>query len=122
MDLLNIDLESSRFNQYAHLIDHAAAMLCELSETTALPITQDHIDALDTGATVLRLLDENGIGRLGTLDDLLHATATMKRALSKDPVRKDGVWHCPECNARVNRGHSYCKKCGRRLIWREAVQ
>ena len=33
-------------------------------------------------------------------------------------IHKDGVWHCPSCNRRVNPGHSFCHSCGKKLNWR----
>lgn len=34
------------------------------------------------------------------------------------PTHKDGVWHCPACNSRVQINHSHCHRCGKRLGWR----
>ena len=34
------------------------------------------------------------------------------------PTHKDGVWHCPACNCRVQINHSHCHRCGKRLGWR----
>ena len=34
------------------------------------------------------------------------------------PTHKDGVWHCPACNSRVQINHSHCHRCGNRLGWR----
>ena len=33
------------------------------------------------------------------------------------PKKGDGVLHCPQCNGRVQRGHSFCHKCGKKLGW-----
>lgn len=35
----------------------------------------------------------------------------------KNPIHKDGVWHCPNCNSRVGLHHSYCHHCGQSLKW-----
>lgn len=42
----------------------------------------------------------------------LHA----KYEVPSQPVKKDGVWHCPDCNHRVNPHHSHCHWCGTRLL------
>ena len=34
------------------------------------------------------------------------------------PTHKDGVWHCPACNSRVQINHSHCHRCGKRIGWR----
>ena len=45
--------------------------------------------------------------------------AMYKRFGVADPVvRKDGVWHCPSCNRRTTRNHSFCHCCGKKLAWR----
>ena len=34
------------------------------------------------------------------------------------PTHKDGVWHCPACNSRVQINHSHCHRCGKKIGWR----
>lgn len=34
------------------------------------------------------------------------------------PVKRDRIWHCPECNGRVRAGWQHCHRCGKRLDWR----
>lgn len=41
-----------------------------------------------------------------------------KHLIAGKPFLKDSVWHCPGCNRRVNPGHSYCHRCGKKLGWR----
>ena len=41
----------------------------------------------------------------------------LKFEIPKGPTRKDGVWHCPECNRRVQINTSYCHRCGKKLRW-----
>lgn len=33
------------------------------------------------------------------------------------PIRKSGVWVCPDCGRRVQYNHSYCHYCGKRVGW-----
>lgn len=33
------------------------------------------------------------------------------------PTRKDGVWHCPSCNGRVQINNTHCRRCGKKLRW-----
>lgn len=31
------------------------------------------------------------------------------------PTHKDGVWHCPACNSRVQINHTHCHRCGKKI-------
>ena len=35
------------------------------------------------------------------------------------PVRRDGVWCCPECGKRTSYNHSHCHWCGKKLGWEQ---
>ena len=34
------------------------------------------------------------------------------------PVRKNGVWVCPDCGKRIQYKHSHCHWCGKRVGWK----
>lgn len=37
--------------------------------------------------------------------------------MTEKPIYKDGVWHCPACNSRIQPNHSYCHRCGKKVGW-----
>ena len=84
----------------------------------------DIVDALESAISIISAMQDEGISDAdGVRDMLFDYTALGKQY--KDiyrkyikvaaPVRKDGIWHCPECNARISFNHSYCHRCGKRI-------
>lgn len=47
-----------------------------------------------------------------------YAALQKKHMVADKPLAKDGVWHCPDCNGRCKPNHSFCHRCGKKLIWR----
>ena len=33
------------------------------------------------------------------------------------PIKRNGVWCCPECGKRTSYNHSHCHWCGKKLGW-----
>lgn len=46
-----------------------------------------------------------------------YAALYKRHSIETHPKHKDGVWHCPDCNRRVQPHHSFCHRCGKRLGW-----
>lgn len=98
-----------------------------LDETTGNVGTRDlNAEALETAIKALAALVAEGYR---TLDDALDLVFDY-RSLSKQyqilhkkyeipeaANHKDGVWHCPSCNGRVQRNHTHCHRCGKKLRW-----
>ncbi len=81
-------------------------------------------DALEAAIDIISTLQHEGISDAEGVKDLIfdynalgkqYKELHLKHIKAAAPVHKDGVWHCPECNARTSFNHSYCHKCGKRL-------
>lgn len=81
-------------------------------------------DALEAAIDIISTLHDEGISDAEGVKDLIfdynalgkqYKDLHRKHIKAAAPVRKDGVWHCPECNARTSFNHSYCHKCGKRI-------
>lgn len=110
--------------QLSSLKDNSASFA---KEPGADPIWSDDIRALETVIELFSILEDEGITDAEVLKDFIHdydlTVKTNKEYNRKfgTPERaypKDDVWHCPECNHRVQVNHSYCHWCGKRLFWR----
>lgn len=95
-------------------------------EDDADPIWQADIDALEAAISIIRTLQDNGIsdaeGVKNLVLDYTRQREQYKNMVQKfidpaAPIRKDGVWHCPECNSRTFFNHSHCRRCGKRMRW-----
>lgn len=40
-----------------------------------------------------------------------------KYSYAEKPVRKSGVWSCPDCGKRIQYNHTHCHWCGKRIGW-----
>lgn len=51
--------------------------------------------------------------------DLAQQYSDMLKKFCYDakPIRKNGVWVCPDCNRRIQYNHSHCHYCGRKVGW-----
>lgn len=87
-------------------------------------VWQKDADALEVVISMMIALQNEGINDAATLKDLLYdynAQAKQCREMHRKyetpirAVRRDGVWHCPECNHRVQMKHSFCHWCGKKL-------
>ena len=84
-------------------------------------------DICQAAINILFALSEEGAKTAGEAMDILHdyrlqakenASLHNKHAVAGKPSLKDGVWHCPSCNRRTTRNHSFCHCCGKKLAWR----
>lgn len=41
-----------------------------------------------------------------------------KYCQANKPIRKNGVWCCPDCGRRVAFNHTHCHWCGKKMGWR----
>ena len=87
---------------------------------------QTYEEVCSEAVNVLYTLLDSGAHTAEEVKDLVHdykALAKQYQAMYKrfgtagHAVHKDGVWHCPSCNKRVNPGHSFCHTCGKKLDW-----
>lgn len=46
-----------------------------------------------------------------------HSEMLKKFCYDAKPIRKNGVWVCPDCNRRIQYNHSHCHYCGRKVGW-----
>lgn len=88
-------------------------------------IWQDDVDACNAATEIIKkLCEENcfsvaeAISYIAQSKKLLQDWGNLhaKYEVPSQPVKKDGVWHCPDCNHRVNPHHSHCHWCGTRLL------
>ena len=87
---------SSLLGQIDSIKDNSASFLpSEGKQDPDKKIWQDDVDACNAATEIYTL----------SLHDALPIS-----------VKKDGVWHCPDCNHRVNPHHSHCHWCGTRLL------
>ena len=85
------------------------------------------INAFEETIGILSTLQDESINDAEELKDLMYdykLAVQQNREYNRKfgtPERaypKDDVWHCPECNHRVQINHSFCHWCGKRLAWR----
>lgn len=108
-------------SQLSSLKDNSADMA---SAPDADSIWSSDVDALEAAIGILSALQDEGITDTEAVKDLLHdynAQAKQCREMHRKyetptrAVRRDGVWHCPECNHRVQPKHTFCHWCGKKL-------
>lgn len=84
------------------------------------------VAACDTAIKALAALVAEGFTDLDAVLDLLtdyrslakqYQTMRRKYEAPAKPTHKDGVWHCPGCNGRVQINHTHCHRCGQKLGW-----
>ena len=88
------------------------------------PIWQKDIEALEAAISMISTLEDEGVHDAEALKDLIfdyHLAAKQNKELHRKfevaakTVRRDGAFHCPECNHRVGFKHSHCHWCGKKL-------
>ena len=68
-------------------------------------------------------LQENAAEELeSTLQDYHDLAQQYSDMLTKfgyadKPIRKNGVWVCPDCKKRIQSNHSHCHWCGKKIGW-----
>lgn len=87
-------------------------------------IWRDDIAAIEAATAMISALQDEGVCDLEALKDLIfdynlanrqNKEMHRKFVVADKPIRKDGVFHCPECNHRVAPNHSHCHWCGKKL-------
>lgn len=87
-------------------------------------IWQRDVDALESAIAIISALQDEGISDAEGVRDLIFdydglgkqcKELTRKFCTASAPTHKDGVWHCPECNARTSFNHTHCHRCGKKL-------
>lgn len=82
--------------------------------------------ALEATISMLSILQDEGVNDREGLKDLIfdyrcasdqNKEYRRRYSIATRPVRKDGVWHCPECNHRIAPHHSNCHWCGKKIGW-----
>lgn len=38
------------------------------------------------------------------------------------PAWRNGIWHCPKCGKRIQRSHTHCHWCGKKVDWEGGVR
>lgn len=88
------------------------------------PIWQKDIEALEAAISMISTLEDEGVHDAEALKDLIfdyrlankqNKEYHRKFDTAARATPKDGVWHCPECNHRVQPRHSHCHWCGKKL-------
>lgn len=112
-------------------IDNILDQLSDLKDNSAYeartsdePIWKQDVEALEAAISIISALQDEGISDAEGVKDLIFDHAALgkqykdlhrKYIKAAAPVHKDGIWHCPECNARTSFNHSYCHRCGKRI-------
>lgn len=87
-------------------------------------VWQNTVDALESAICIISALQDEGVNDAEGLKDLIfdygllskqHKELHRKFEVPAKAIRKDDVWHCPECNHRVMPRHSFCHWCGKKL-------
>lgn len=87
-------------------------------------IWQDDVTALEAAISIIAVLQDEGIGDAEAVKDLIfdyrlankqNKEYHRKFDTAARAIPKDGAWHCPECNHRVQPRHSHCHWCGKKL-------
>lgn len=117
---------SSLLCQIDSIKDNSASFLPgEGKQDPDKKIWQDDVDACNAATEIIKkLCEENcfsvaeAISYIAQSKKLLQDWGSLhaKYEVPSQPVKKDGVWHCPDCNHRVNPHHSHCHLCGTRLL------
>ena len=47
-----------------------------------------------------------------------HSDLMMKVCYEAKPIKKNGIWVCPDCGRKTAYNHSYCHWCGKKLGWK----
>ena len=88
-------------------------------------IWQDDVDACNAMTEIVqKFREENCYSVSEALSYIAQAKMLLqdwsklhtKFEVPDKPIKKDGVWHCPECNHRVDPHHSHCHWCGNKLL------
>lgn len=86
--------------------------------------TQQMVMACEAATDILAALQNEGIDDADGVQDLIYdynKLADQYKALharfevASNPLRRDGVWHCPACNHRIAPRHSFCHWCGKKI-------
>ena len=102
------------------ITDHLSRVKARITDTTH-PADRK---ALEDAISILSALQDEGVGSPAEVHDLLHDYRLQAKELkalrerhetASKPVRSDGVWHCPNCNHRIQPNHSYCHWCGKKI-------
>lgn len=109
-------------NVLAYLSGHKD--YCENYTTDNDSVWKKTVDALESAISIISALQDEGISDAEGVKDLIFDYTALgkqykdlhrKYIKAAAPVHKDGIWHCPECNARTSFNHSYCHRCGKRI-------
>lgn len=93
-------------------------------EKDADPIWQADVTALEAAISILSALQDEGINDAEETRDIIEDYRRQAKQIERMhtkyevkawPIKKDSVYHCPECNHRVPPKHTYCHWCGKRL-------
>lgn len=109
--------------QLSSLKDNSASFA---SAKDADPIWREDIAALEAAIAIIGTLQDECVTDAQALKDLIfdynlavkqNNENHRKFEIAAKPVKRDNVWHCPECNHRVAPRHSFCHWCGKKLGW-----
>lgn len=80
---------------------------------------KESVDLLAEANAMLSELQDAGIDDLAAIKRWIQRGRFYKFKFDVPipPKKMDGVWHCPQCNGRVQRGHTFCHKCGKKMSW-----
>ena len=120
------EMAVQRDRQIDSIKDNSASFLPgEGKQDPDKKIWQDDVDACNAATEIIKkLCEENcfsvaeAISYIAQSKKLLQDWGNLhaKYEVPSQPVKNDGVWHCPDCNHRVNPHHSHCHWCGTRLL------
>ena len=108
--------------QLSSLKDNSASFASESDSDHE--IWRDDVAALEAAIAMISALQDEGVCDLEAVKDLIfdynlanrqNKELHRKFEVADRAIRKDGVFHCPECNHRVAPNHTHCHWCGKKL-------
>lgn len=102
------------------------SIIARLGEMKSYCDTEIDKMACTEAVNIIFALKEGGVETVEAAKDLVYdynGLAKQYQAMHQRfgtagrAVHKDGLWHCPSCNRRVNPGHSFCRWCGKKMGW-----
>ena len=113
MNLMRININEKKMNrdelifQVIIAINHDLAMTYYHLSNSCETLKRAEITPSTTAADEI----------IDTINDALR-----RSLLAQKPIRTSGVFLCPSCNHRVNPRHSYCHRCGQKLIHQRCLE
>ena len=126
MNLMRININEKKMNrdelifQVTIAINHDLAMTYYHLSNSCETLKRAEITPSTKAAASIEAMENN----LNGFDEIIDtiSDALRRSLLAQKPIRTSGVFLCPSCNHRVNPRHSYCHRCGQKLIHQRCLE